>query len=210
MSLVVAVLLCVVVLGAATGGSLTRLGELALRSSGLAVAALVVQLVGVVAGGPLHTIGLVVSSGLALAFVLRNRVLTGAGLLAAGLLLNVVVIVANGAMPVSLHAAERAGTPVEDLLAGTDPRHELAGAQTRLAWLGDVIPVRMPLRPEVVSPGDVLVAAGLGQLVAVAMRGRGPRGAPPSVASGSTGQLVRPTIRREHPPAGSGTTAGST
>lgn len=179
MSLVVAVLLCVVLVGAATGGSLARFGELTLRSPRLAVAALVAQLVGVVVGGPAHTVGLIVSSGLALAFVCRNSALTGAGLLGAGLLLNVVVVVANGAMPVSLHAAERAGAPVEDLLAGTDPRHELAGAQTHLAWLGDVVPVRMPLRPEVVSPGDVLVAAGLGQLVAVAMGGRGRRRAVP-------------------------------
>lgn len=173
MSLVVAVLLVVIVVGVATGGSLARLGELELRSPRLAVAALVVQLTGTVVGGPVLAVGLIVSSGLAVAFLVRNRGLTGAGLVAAGLLLNVVVIVANGAMPVSLHAAGRAGTAVEDLLAGTDPRHELAGAQTRLPWLSDVVPVRMPLRPEVVSPGDVLVAAGLGQLVAVAMRSRG-------------------------------------
>ena len=100
MSLVVAVLLVVVIVGVATGGSLARLGELTLRSPGLAVAALAVQLVGVVVGGPVHTLGLIVSSGLALAFVLHNRALTGAGLLATGLLLNVVVVVANGAMPV--------------------------------------------------------------------------------------------------------------
>jgi len=176
-SLVVAVLLCVCVVGVATGGSLARLGEFTLRAPGLAVAALAVQLTGTVVGGPVHSIGLVVSSGLAVAFLVRNRGLTGAGLVATGLLLNVVVVVANGAMPVSLHVAERAGAPVEGLLAGTDPLHELAGAQTRLALLGDVVPVRLPIRPEVVSAGDVLVAAGLGQLVALAMRGPGrPRG----------------------------------
>ena len=41
--------------------------------------------------------------------------------------------------------------------------------------LGDVVPVLLPLRPEVVSPGDVLVASGLAQLVVVGMRaGRTP------------------------------------
>jgi hypothetical protein len=179
-SLVVVVLLCVCVVGVATGGSLARLGELRLRSSRIAVAALVVQVSGTVVGGPVHTAGLVVSSGLAVAFLFRNRELTGAGLVAAGLLLNVVVIVANGAMPVSLSAAARAGAPVEDLLAGTDPRHELAGAQTRLALLGDVVPVRLPLRPEVVSAGDVLVAAGIGQLVALVVTGRGAGGPRPA------------------------------
>jgi hypothetical protein len=54
-----------------------------------------------------------------------------------------------------------------------DRRHELEGPRTRLRPLGDVIPVPLPLRPEVVSPGDVLVAAGLGQLVVLGMRSPG-------------------------------------
>lgn len=171
-SLVVTVLLTALIVGRLSGGSFAGLGRVPLRSPGLLAAALVVQLAGALIGGPLHSAGLALSSGLTVAFLLRNRGLAGTGLVAAGLLANAVVIGANGAMPVSLTAAERAGAPVEQLLAGTDPRHELSGEATRLAWLADVIPVRLPVRPEVVSPGDVLIAAGLAQLVVVAMRSR--------------------------------------
>ena len=50
-----------------------------------------------------------------------------------------------------------------------------ADDDTRLPYLGDVVPVRMPLRPEVVSAGDVLIAAGLAQLVLLGLLGRQPR-----------------------------------
>ena len=170
MSLVVTVLLVALVVGRLSGGSLGGLGRLQLRAPALVVAALVSQLTGAVVGGPVHLAGLALSSGLAVAFLLHNRGLAGAGLVAAGLLANAVVIGANGAMPVSLEAAERAGAPVEQLLAGTDPRHELETGATRLPWLADVVAVRLPVRPEVVSAGDVLIAAGLAQLVVVAMR----------------------------------------
>jgi len=169
-SLVVTVLLSALLAGRLSGGSLAGLGQVRLRAPGLVAAALVAQLAGALIGGPAHAVGLALSSGLAVAFLLRNRTLAGTGLVAAGLLANAVVIAVNGAMPVSLRAAERAGAPVEQLLAGTDPRHELETGATRLRWLGDLIPVRLPVRPEVVSAGDVLIAAGLAQLVVTAMR----------------------------------------
>ena len=209
-SLVVTVLLSALLVGRLSNGSLDGLGQVRLRTPGLVAAALVVQLAGTLIGGPAHPAGLALSSGLAVAFLLRNRKLAGTGLVAAGLLANAVVIGANGAMPVSLGAAERAGAPVEQLLAGTDPRHELAGDATRLRWLADVIPVRLPVRPEVVSAGDVLVAAGLAQLVVVAMRtsptrrarrtGRQRRALPPrpdtaarpATAAGRSSRAARP------------------
>lgn len=169
MSLVVAVLLVGLLLGWLGGGSLDRLGGVTLRSRRLVVAALLVQLGGTVVGGPFYPAGLVASVLLVIAFLARNRGLTGTGLVALGLLLNALVVGANGAMPVSLAATARAGVGTGDLLAGADLRHEPADATTRLAWLGDVVPVPLPYRPEVVSPGDVLVAAGLAQLVVAGM-----------------------------------------
>jgi hypothetical protein len=44
-----------------------------------------------------------------------------------------------------------------------------AGPATRLPWLGYFVPVPLPLLPQVVSPGDVLVAAGAAQLVVTGM-----------------------------------------
>jgi hypothetical protein len=168
-------LLVAVVAGWLTGGSLDRLGSLPLRSRRLVWSAFAAQAVGAIVGGPVYAVGLAVSAVLVAWFLLRNRGIRGTGLVALGLLSNALVVGLNGAMPVSLDAAGRAGTTTQHILAGDDPRHELADRDTRLREIGDIIPVPAPWRPEVVSPGDVLVAAGLAQLVLLGMRtGRGP------------------------------------
>ncbi len=163
-------LLAALAVGYALGGSLTALGSLDLRARWLVWSAVAAQVLGAVIGGPAYALGLIVSALLVGRFLLRNRGVRGTGLLALGLLANALVVGLNGAMPVSLHAAGRAGTTTQDILIGTDPRHEIAGPGTRLRWFGDVIPAPWPARPEVISPGDVLIAAGLAQLVVLGMR----------------------------------------
>lgn len=171
MFLLLSVLLAALVLGWLLGGSLSRLGDVPLVSRWLVVAALAAQLLGALAGAALYTAGLIVSAVLALIFLHRNRGVRGTGLIALGLLSNALVVAVNGAMPVSLDAAARAGVEVTDIIAGGDPRHEVANAGTPLRWLSDVVPVPLPVRPEVVSPGDVLLVAGIAQLVVVGMGG---------------------------------------
>ena len=197
MSLVVAVLLAALLLGRLGGGSLERLGDRPLRRRRLVVAALLVQAAGSVLGGPAHPLGLAASAGLAAAFLLANRGLRGTGLVALGLGANALVVALNGAMPVSPQAAARAGVPLLAVEAGLDRRHVLEGPDTRLAALGDVVPVLLPLRPEVVSPGDVLVAAGLGQLVVVGMLSGAAASVPPSSEQPPSGQ---PQAARLSPP----------
>lgn len=202
MSLAVVVLVVALAIGWARGGSLLRLGALPLRSPLLVGAALLVQLLGTLVGGPVYPLGLAASAALVVAFLARNRGIRGTGLVALGLLANALVVGLNGAMPVSEHAAGRAGVGVQGLVAGTDARHEPAGAATRLPWLGDVIPVPLPVRPEVVSPGDVLVAAGLGQLVALAMVGAG-------ATDRAAGRTPKGRQRRALPPLPAGHPAGA-
>lgn len=201
-ALVVVVLLAALLVGRLAGGSLDRLGALPLRSRRLVLLALLAQLLGVVGGGPAYPVGLAVSAALVVVFLARNRGVRGTGLIALGLLANALVVGANGAMPVSVDAAGRAGVSTQQLLTGRDARHEPADAQTRLRWLGDVVPVALPLRPEVVSPGDVLVAAGAAQLVVAGMlRPRRPvsRGSVPGPATRYLGNAEgRP--RRALPP----------
>jgi hypothetical protein len=167
--LVVAVLLVALVVGRLAGGTFARLGALPMRARRLVVLALGAQLLGAVVGGPAHAVGLAASAGLVVGFLALNRGLRGTGLVALGLLANALAVGVNGAMPVSADAAGRAGVGTSDLIAGVDPRHELTGPDTRLAWLGDIVPVPLPRFPLVVSPGDVLVAAGVGQLVVAGM-----------------------------------------
>jgi Family of unknown function (DUF5317) len=170
--LVVAVLALAVAVAA--GGD--RLARLRVRAVRLLVAAAGLQLLtGIVAPGSavLRAPALVMSALLVGLFLAGNWQLAGVPLIAAGLLLNVAVVVANVAMPVSVRAAARAGLSESDLDLGSDAFHERAGPDTRLARLGDTIPLALPGRPQVVSPGDVLVAAGVGLLLV--MGGARPR-----------------------------------
>ena len=184
----VAALLCAVGIGYATGGSLDRLGSLHLRKGRWVLAAVAVQLFGAVVGGPLYPVGLGVSALLVALFLAHNRGVRGTGLVALGLLANALVVGLNGAMPVSADALGRAGLSTQDLLAGEDPRHELATDGTHLRLIGDVIPVLLPVHPEVVSVGDVLVAAGLAQLVVLGMRRRHPHPHPHGRGGGRQGR----------------------
>lgn len=158
-----------------TGGA--KLAGMRIRAVRLLVAAAVAQL-GTSALAPESGLArgaaLVATTLLVALFVYGNRAVAGTPLVAAGLLLNVVVVTANGAMPVSYWAAERAGMSRADLGLERDAMREPAGGSTRLRFLGDVLPVALPVRPQVVSPGDALVAAGIGLLL-VSARGAQPR-----------------------------------
>jgi Family of unknown function (DUF5317) len=162
--LVVAVLAIAAALAA--GGD--RLLGIRVRAVRLLAAAAVLQLVsGTLASGSaaVRVAAMLLSALLVALFLWGNWRVAGVPLVAAGLLLNGVVVAVNFAMPVSVSAAARAGLAPGDLRLGDDLFHERAGSQTRLADLGDTIPVALPWRPQVVSPGDVLVAAGVALLL---------------------------------------------
>lgn len=174
MGLVVVAAVAGLLVGLATGGRLRVLADLPVAGAPLLVGALVAQLLGVLLGrllpaGPTWAAGMVVSAVLVGAFLAINRSVAGTGLITVGLLLNAIVIVGNGAMPVSAYAAVRSGAGAQTV---ADRRHEPQTSATRLAVLGDVVPVPLPLRPEVDSLGDLLVAAGLAQLLCCAVRPR--------------------------------------
>ena len=182
MGLAVIALVGAVAAGYALGGSWSGLTALQLRWRRFVVAAVVAQaggaLVGVLGyGDPRHAyvVGLAASALCAAAFCTRNLRVAGVPLVTLGLICNAVVVAANGAMPVSTSAAVRAGVPLIDIAVGRDSRHEIAGPDTTLRLLGDVIPVPLPVRSEVVSPGDVLVAAGLAELIVAGMMRRSRR-----------------------------------
>lgn len=174
-SLLLVVVVAALALGRLAGGRFARLGELRTRQGWLALIALAAEIGAAAAKGGVWTELLTVTTALCVgAFLVRNRRLPGLALVSIGLAANAVVIGANGVMPVSLYAAARAGVGVAGLAAGSDARHQVATTQTRFAALGDVVPVALPVRPEVASPGDLLVAAGLGLFVFGGMLGSAP------------------------------------
>ncbi|NHC13350.1 DUF5317 domain-containing protein [Motilibacter deserti] len=194
--LVLTVAVLAAALGVATGGTLRRLGYVRVLGVPVLVAAAVLQATAAVLGasGALRALLVGLAALAALAVVVANRWRPGVPLIGLGLLLNAAVVVANGAMPVSLVAAERAGVPYEQLHLDADPGHEEATPSTRLRLLGDVVPVASPLRREVVSVGDVLVAAGVAMFVLAgthARPGRRRRAAPAPARRGRAQQRPR-------------------
>jgi hypothetical protein len=180
LTVILVVIVVALLLGVARGGTMTNLAQLELRSWGLVFLALAVQAVGAFAatiGLPhaslWYVLGMVGSAALVTVFVARNRELPGMALIALGFVLNALVVTANGAMPVDQAAADRVGISTVHLYQNVDAKHELADSATRLRPLADVIPVPLPgpLRwgSNVVSVGDVVLAAGIGVLVLNAM-----------------------------------------
>lgn len=177
MGLAVVVLVGAVAVGWVSGGTFAALAAFPLRAKFLVAAAVALQVAGGLSAWTADTAwpyvaGIAASAALVLGFCARNLRLPGVPLVTLGLLANAVVVGLSGAMPVSTAAAARADVSVTSIAAGSDPRHVLAHAGTPLRMLGDVVPVPLPVHPEVASPGDVLVCAGLAELVVVAMRGR--------------------------------------
>ncbi len=152
-------------------GRIPRLRFRRLRALGSAAVAQVGGLLGGLVWAPAYALGLAVSALFVGLFVWHNRRLPGMLLIGVGLLANACVVALNGAMPVSLGAAERAGLEAGDLGLAGDRQHEPLDAGTHLPVLGDVLPVPLPLLAQVVSIGDVLIAVGAGMLVYVGLVG---------------------------------------
>lgn len=94
-----------------------------------------------------------------------------------GIALNIAVIAANGAMPVSMRSVSELGAPRSEARQAfeSDCLHEERTADTRLPELADVIAVPGPeWQRAVVSAGDLLLALGLGGWVFAGSRRRRP------------------------------------
>jgi hypothetical protein len=101
---------------------------------------------------------------------LANRRQPGMAMLGAGLLLNLAVILANSGMPVFISAVRAVkSTDASVPIPAGDFVHVLGSAVTRLPWLADIVPLAGPawLRA-VVSPGDLLLFAGIAAFVGMA------------------------------------------
>lgn len=166
MPLAVATLAVAVVVSLLRGGSLRRLADNDLRWTWLLFLGVAIQVAvdlaaaRAVFGGSLAYAGLALSQLVVLAWVLANRRQRGMAFIGLGLLLNALVMGANGAMPVDPEAVRRLG--VEEVVVAPG-KHELMTPQTRLPWLADVLAVP-PIRT-VVSIGDVVLAVGIAMLV---------------------------------------------
>jgi hypothetical protein len=178
-------LLIGVLLGLGLGGSLRNLADIQIRfwpAIPVAVLLQVIPLPGMDGrAGDVVPVGMLLLS-LAILFVVAaaNWRLYGFVLMAAGVLLNLVVIGANQGMPVSRDAVLAAGGAdrLDELPLEPGSRHHLAGQEDTLVFLGDVIGIRPPFGV-VVSVGDLLTYGGATAFVVAAMLGRPVRRPPP-------------------------------
>jgi hypothetical protein len=179
MDLFIGIIALAVVAGLLAGGSITRFAQLRLRWWLLAPIGFALQGVPLPNGrfgGDLVIRVLVfgASYALVLAFALKNRRYAGVPLIVVGLLLNGLVVTANGGMPVSRSAlvASGQGSVLHLLLEDQGAKHHLlVPGEDVLTPLGDVIPLRPPVG-QVASVGDAFVYAGLVWLIIAVMRGR--------------------------------------
>ncbi len=181
--LVLIVIGLAVCIGFIAGGSLRPFEHLKVRWWGLALAGLALQGVSL-AGGINRSAGsalLVGSYGLLVVFAWMNRRLPALWLAMIGLILNIVVIGANGGMPVSASALETAGARAEGLIGEGTAKHHVMGPEDTLTPLGDVIGIPPPIGA-VISIGDVLLYAGIAILVVAVMLGRYGEDDPPAAA----------------------------
>ncbi len=179
--------------GWAIGGSLNALLDVRLRHAPLVVGAIATQLaleLPGVRGWP---------SGLRFAILLATYLVVGWWLLenarsssggarlgfdvvGGGWTLNALVIALNGGMPVSEAALDRAGIPpATSVIHGHLAKHIPINHGTVMRALGDVIPLSW--FRSVVSPGDIVMAIGIGVLVAAAMRRPVPESSPVAAPS---------------------------
>lgn len=170
-----------VVVGYVAGGRLSGLLRLRLRWLVLLYLAVAIQVVEFyvpaihdVALHGLSRLFIAVIFGLVVAWLLINfrratrgpRV--GYGLVAGGLVLNGICLLVNGRMPFWLPAARAAGLPERLLHESSHVKNVAAGAHTKLAFLGDIVPV--PGIAKVFSIGDIAIAAGIFVLIVTGMR----------------------------------------
>ena len=156
------------------GGRLSALADLRLRRPGLAVAAILMQIV-IISLLPAGSHGLHravhIGSYLLLgAFAWSNRRVTGVPIVALGGLLNFIAITANGGV---MPASRKALASLPQLAADGKFANSQVLAHPKLQFLGDVFasPASWPLH-NVFSVGDLVLFVGVTVLVHVACASR--------------------------------------
>jgi hypothetical protein len=180
-------------LGLVLRGRLEGLAEMRLRWIGLALAALLAQVV--LFSGPVSAwIGdagawvYVASSAVVLVVVLRNLRLAGLPIVAVGAISNLVAILANGGwMPASPEALSRLGLSI-----GSSYSNSREVGTPALGALTDVfaLPAWAPFA-NVFSIGDVLIGVGVAVAIVTAMR----RARPVGVGAGGGPSRLTETSR---------------
>lgn len=163
MRLAVLALLAGLAVAVASGGRLRNVPAEHLRWPSLTLSAVILYWTPTLLGASSSAAVVLIlfSYAALLAFALANLRLTGMAVVGLGLTLNAGVMLANDGMPVDPAAVVSAGLAQPDELEVVDlgAGRQWQEPDDRLAVLGDIVPVAM--LDEVVSFGDLVLAAGL-------------------------------------------------
>jgi Family of unknown function (DUF5317) len=129
------------------------------RAVAVVFAAAAIQVVSTATSGAVHAVLLTISVVLGALWIALQRRHLATLLLAIGAGLNILVVAANGGMPVDTDALARVGRRDVDVTRGFLYKHVPMTGDTRLSWLGDRIPV--PIQRNVISVGDVVMAIAI-------------------------------------------------
>ena len=168
-------LACGLVAGLAAGGCFKAIAQLRLRGEVAILVAFVVQGVarGRILGTTATTWGMAVwlgASVLLIGLLALNARRPGAIVAGVGTLINCVVVLANGAMPVLPTAGARIDSSLVSITSGGF--YSVARAGMLGVWAGDVLPLRALGHTYLMSVGDVLLAVGVAVLIAGATLAR--------------------------------------
>lgn len=159
-----------IILGLIRGGNFKRFADLRLNYGWIFVVLLFVQIIIFTFQSKVDWIGwmsayiFLAVYVIGLFFLWVNRQHAGFVLIFIGVLLNFIVMAANGGrMPVSSEAASVLDPFfVQALQEGIYGKHQLLTDKTWFAFLGDIIPITNPYpRDQVISIGDVIMNIGI-------------------------------------------------
>ena len=166
-----------IILGLASGGSLSRLGLLKLRLEWLIIPLFVVQavargrLLGMVGASQLSLPVWILASAVLVGAMLLNSRIPGMALGAVGILMNIDVVLVNGGMPVVL--SQRIGLAATmsaaEVARSTGSFYRVATDSDLLVWLGDIVPVAWGGSVLLVSPGDVVLMVAVAVIIVYGM-----------------------------------------
>jgi hypothetical protein len=154
-----------VVTGLLSGGSLGAVASYRFKAWPLLVVALGLEItLGALPTGLRHVVAplaaLAVAAWCAANFTGGRVRQLGQVLLTLGVVLNLLVMSVNDGMPVSRAALGAAGLPpAMDIARGDLYKHTAITAHTHLAFLGDIVPIR--LAHTVMSVGDLVMLLGI-------------------------------------------------
>jgi len=178
--LYVYIIIISIIIGLLRNGKLSRLSQISLTKIELIVLACLIQAGLIFLGSKkvkfvldYSSYMIILSYIVLLLAVWYNKKLKGIKIITLGIILNFIVILANGGhMPVLLNSLYKAG--LDDfalvLKEGTYVTHTIITEKTLFGFLADVIPLSPPFPdPSVVSAGDFLMFYGVFSLIQNAM-----------------------------------------